>query len=92
MLFDLKPEILEDFFHMKNVGIDHAKILRHIFKKYGAISPPIMAGYFVEIYGFQVHNFLPIVSCWWPDNSLGLSDNQFNENMDLNIKELRSNK
>lgn len=76
-MFDLNPEILAEFIRLKDGNFTHSQVMRHIFLKYGEISPPIMAHYFKAVYGFQASDFLPALASWWPDNSSDISDSEF---------------
>lgn len=83
-IFDLDPEIIEDIRRMASRSYKHSEILRHVFNKYGEVSPPVMAHYYKTVYGLQALDYLPAIASWWPDSTSDISD----EELDRLLREI----
>lgn len=82
-MFDLNPEILEEFLQLKNQGCGYSQIVRNIFSRHGEMSPPVMAHYFKKIYGLQALDFVPVLASWWPEGSSDISDQEFDRRISV---------
>jgi len=71
--------IISDITQLAAEGFRYSQIVRQIFLKYGAQSPPRMAYHFRAAFGsdrFETHDFVPAFASWWP-GSPEISDEEF---------------
>lgn len=88
MLFDLNNEILNEFQSLKKAGNSPSRILRKVFAKFGAVSPPIMADYFERVYGGSAMDFMPALGAWWYDDSSDITDDEFDRRISSVVSKL----